>query len=210
MILLLMRGQPPEAPLTARVRKSVGVPMVLALGSYTVTARVSDGRGGATSCSADIKVEPRPNRPPTMSCSVDPSSVRPGGRVRVTATASDPDNDPLTYAWQSNGGQVSGSGAEVQVDTTGLTAGSYAVTGRVDDGRGGAADCRAQFSVEAASAASRSRSQAGHPQHLFPDGPAFPWKANSGLGRESTKDTHFAGQRLQGISRTQARCSSCS
>ena len=121
----------------------------LALGSYTVTARVSDGRGGATSCSADIKVEPRPNRPPTMSCSVDPSTVRPGGRVRVTATASDPDNDPLTYAWQSNGGQVSGSGAEVQVDTTGLTAGSYAVTGRVDDGRGGAADCRAPFSIEA-------------------------------------------------------------
>jgi hypothetical protein len=121
----------------------------LALGTYTVTAGVSDGRGGTTSCTADIKVEARPNRPPTMSCSVDPSSVRPGGRVRVTATASDPDNDPLTFAWQSSGGQVSGTGAEVQVDTTGLTAGSYAVTGRVDDGRGGAGDCRAQFSVEA-------------------------------------------------------------
>jgi outer membrane protein OmpA-like peptidoglycan-associated protein/opacity protein-like surface antigen len=120
----------------------------LALGSYTVTAAVSDGRGGATSCSTDIKVTPRPNRPPTMSCSADPSSVHPGDHVHVVATASDPDNDPLTFAWQSTGGQVTGTGADVQVDTTGVAAGSYSVTGRVDDGRGGAADCRAQFSVE--------------------------------------------------------------
>jgi hypothetical protein len=121
----------------------------LALGTYTVTAGVSDGRGGNTSCTADIKVEPRPNRPPTISCAADPSSVRPGGSVRVTASANDPDNDPLTFSWQSSGGQVSGSGASVQVDTTGLTSGSYTVTGSVNDGRGGSADCRAPFSVEA-------------------------------------------------------------
>ncbi len=121
----------------------------LALGSYTVTARVSDGRGGVTSCSTDVKVEPRPNRPPIMSCSVDPSSVHPGDRVHVTAVASDPDNDPLTFAWQSTGGQVTGSGAHVQIDTTGLTTGSYTVTGTVNDGRGGTADCRGQFSIEA-------------------------------------------------------------
>jgi hypothetical protein len=83
-----------------------------------------------------------------MSCSVDPSSAHPGDHVHVTASASDPDNDPLTYSWQSTGGQVTGSGADVQVDTTGLTAGSYTVTGTVNDGRGGTADCRGQFSIE--------------------------------------------------------------
>src|SRR5277367_4343530 len=119
----------------------------VATGSYTVTARVSDGRGGTVSCSADVRVDPRPNRPPTLSCSVDPTSVHPGERVRVTGTASDPDNDPLTFAWKSNGGQVVGTGAEVQVDTAGLAAGNYSVTGRVDDGRGGATDCQGQFSV---------------------------------------------------------------
>jgi outer membrane protein OmpA-like peptidoglycan-associated protein len=121
----------------------------LASGSYTVSARVDDGRGGTTSCSADIRVEPRPNRPPTMSCSVNPSSVRPGDRVRVTATASDPDNDPLTITWQANGGQIVGSGANVQLDTTGVAPGRYTVTGTADDGRGGVAGCHGDFSVEA-------------------------------------------------------------
>src|SRR5208337_311804 len=124
-------------------------PTGVATGSYTVTANVSDGRGGTVSCTAEIRVEERPNRPPTISCSVDQSSVRPGDHVRITATASDPDNDPLTFTWQSNGGQIVGSGAEVQLDTTGLAAGSHAVTGHVDDGRGGVADCQAQFSIEA-------------------------------------------------------------
>jgi len=123
-------------------------PTGVGLGTYSVTARVNDGRGGATSCTADIRVDPRPNRPPTMSCSTSPASVHPGDRVHITATTSDPDNDSLTFTWKSNGGQIVGSGAEVQLDTTGVSAGSYTVTGRVDDGRGSAADCQAQLSLE--------------------------------------------------------------
>jgi outer membrane protein OmpA-like peptidoglycan-associated protein len=123
-------------------------PTGVGVGTFSVTARVDDGRGGATSCTADIRVEPRPNRPPTMSCTASPASVHPSDRVHITATASDPDNDPLTFTWNSNGGQIVGSGAEVQLDTTGVSAGRYTVTGRVDDGRGGAADCQAQLSIE--------------------------------------------------------------
>jgi outer membrane protein OmpA-like peptidoglycan-associated protein len=122
----------------------------LAPAAYTVTASVDDGRGGTTTCSADIRVEPRPNRPPTMSCSARPSPVHPGDRVHIAATASDPDGDPLTYTWNANGGQILGSGAEVDLNTTGVAPGRYTVTGRVDDGRGGAADCTAELSVEAA------------------------------------------------------------
>jgi outer membrane protein OmpA-like peptidoglycan-associated protein len=124
-------------------------PSGLANGSYTVTARVDDGRSGTTSCSADVRVAPRPNRPPTMSCSVRPSSVHPGDAVSVSASANDPDNDPLTFTWRTNGGQITGSGPQVQVDTTGAAAARYTVTGRVEDGRGGAADCQADFNVEA-------------------------------------------------------------
>ena len=121
----------------------------LAAGSYSVTAQVDDAHGGAASCTVDVRVDPRPNRPPVMTCSAERSSAIAGERVRISATASDPDNDPLTYSWRTNGGQIIGSGASVQLDTTGLTPGNYRVTGRVDDGRGGAADCNADVKVEA-------------------------------------------------------------
>jgi outer membrane protein OmpA-like peptidoglycan-associated protein/opacity protein-like surface antigen len=117
-------------------------------GTYTVTARVDDGRGGTASCSADINVTPKPIPPPTMSCSVDRSSVLAGERVQVTATANDQSNTPLNYTWQSNGGQIIGTGSSVQFDTTGLAAGSYSITGRVENGKGGAADCSTSVTVQ--------------------------------------------------------------
>jgi outer membrane protein OmpA-like peptidoglycan-associated protein len=121
----------------------------LADGTYTVTAKVDDGKGGTASCSTDIKVEPRPNRAPTMSCSAERSPILPGERAKITATASDPDNDPLTYIWRASGGQIVGSGATVEFDSTGLQPGSYTVTGHVEDGRGGTADCSATVDVQA-------------------------------------------------------------
>jgi len=117
-------------------------------GTYSVTARVDDGRGGTTSCSAEVHVDPRPNRPPVMSCSANPSTGHPGDRIHIVATASDPDNDPLSFTWRPNGGQIVGTGAEVDLDTTGLSPAQYVVTGRVEDGRGGAADCRAEITLE--------------------------------------------------------------
>jgi hypothetical protein len=118
-------------------------------GTYTITARVDDGHGGNATCSANVRVEPRPLRPPTMTCSADRSSVMPGERVNVTADASSPESFPLEYSWRSNAGQVSGSGSRVQLDTTGLAPGEYTVSGRVSDGHGGAADCVAGLNVAA-------------------------------------------------------------
>jgi outer membrane protein OmpA-like peptidoglycan-associated protein len=118
-------------------------------GTYTTKVRVNDGRGGTADCSADIRVEPRPNRPPTMSCTLDRNSVVIGETVQVTSTASDPDNDPLTYSWNSSGGRVRGSEASTRFDTAGVRPGQYTVTGRVDDGRGGTADCSLNVEVRA-------------------------------------------------------------
>ncbi len=117
-------------------------------GTYTVRVRVDDGRGGTAGCSADIRVEPRPNHPPTMSCSADHNSVPIGAAVQITATASDPDNDPLTYSWNSRGGRVRDMGASATFDTAGLTAGSYSVNGHVDDSHGGTADCVLAIEVQ--------------------------------------------------------------
>jgi outer membrane protein OmpA-like peptidoglycan-associated protein len=117
-------------------------------GVYTVTARVDDGMGGTASCSVDLRVEPKPNRAPMLTCSAERSSVMTGERVRINAQASDPDGDSLTYTWRTNGGQIVGSGSSVQLDTSGLAPGRYSVSTRVEDGRGGAADCSVDVSVQ--------------------------------------------------------------
>ncbi len=124
-------------------------------GSYGVTANLSDGsKNGFASCSAKFivkeprRVEPPANRPPVMSCSLERTPILPGERTKITATASDPDNDPLSFTWRASSGQIVGSGASVQFDATGLAPGRYTVTGRVDDGRGGAADCSVDVDVQ--------------------------------------------------------------
>src|SRR5258708_13370515 len=70
---------------------------------------------------------PPPNRSPTASCSVDKSMVYAGSGdfAVVRASASDPDNDPLTYSWTTNGGPVKGSGPEVRWNSSALTPGTY-------------------------------------------------------------------------------------
>ena len=119
-------------------------------GSYAVDLTVNDGRGGSAECSTAVQVQARPNRAPIMSCAVDPSSVIAGQAARITATAQDPDGDPLTYTWTPSGGQIVDTGASVQLDTAGLTPGDYTVAGQVADGRGGTADCSVAVAVAAA------------------------------------------------------------
>ena len=118
------------------------------MGPRMVRVRVDNGRGGTAECSAEIRVEPQPNHPPTMSCSANPSSVSVGDPVQITATASDPDSDPLTYTWDATGGRLIGSGPTVRLDTSGLKPHGYTVNGHVNDGRGGTADCSVNVDVQ--------------------------------------------------------------
>jgi hypothetical protein len=111
-----------------------------AAGTYAVRVHVDDGRGGASDCSADIRVDARPNRPPTMTCSANPPSVFAGERSHIACAAIDPDGDPLTYAWQAYAGKITGNGPMGEFDTSGLSPASYTISTRVDDGRGGTAE----------------------------------------------------------------------
>ncbi len=120
----------------------------LAPGTYTVTTKVDDGRGGTASASTDVMVEPRPNRPPTISCGANPTKIEAGQSATITSTASDPDNDPLTYSYASSGGKINGTGSSVQFDSTGVAPGTYTVICRTDDGRGGKADSKVDVIVQ--------------------------------------------------------------
>jgi PKD domain/Putative MetA-pathway of phenol degradation len=110
----------------------------------------------------DAVPPPPPNQPPAVALAVGPvtagsadllrastSTVCVGDKVALTATASDPNGDPLLYAWKSSGGQIVGQGANTQFDTAGLEPGDYTVTVEVNDGRGGVASDSKTIRVEA-------------------------------------------------------------
>ncbi len=56
--------------------------------------------------------------------------------VDVATSASDPENDVLTYNYTVSGGRVVGSGANVQWDLSNASPGTYTITTGVDDGCG--------------------------------------------------------------------------
>jgi outer membrane protein OmpA-like peptidoglycan-associated protein len=120
-----------------------------AVGPHTVKVEVANGRGRTADCSAEIRVEPQPNRPPTISCSADHRTVVAGETVGITAIASDPDEDPLSFSWNAGAGKLEGAGSSVKILTAGVPPGSYTTTGHVDDGRGGTADCSVGVDIEA-------------------------------------------------------------
>jgi len=123
-------------------------PSGLAVGTYTASAKVDDGKGGTATCSADLKVEPKPNQNPVISCTTDRTPIMPGERTGITSTASDPDGDPLTYSYSATAGQVTGDGPKATFDSTGLQPGSYTVKCAVSDGRGGTAESSTNVDVQ--------------------------------------------------------------
>jgi outer membrane protein OmpA-like peptidoglycan-associated protein len=71
-----------------------------------------------------------------------------GENAEITANVNDPSGTAIRFTWQANGGKVIGSGSVVQFDTSGLAPGTYTVTGRVENGAGGAADCSTSVTVQ--------------------------------------------------------------
>ena len=119
----------------------------VALGS--LPSSVTAGSPGAVEVTI-LDDDPR-NRAPTVSASCDPCRVGPGGEVRLTARASDPDGDPLTYAWSAPAGRFSGPADEAAARwRASAETGRVTIRVRVSDGRGGTAS--ATVSIEVANA----------------------------------------------------------
>ena len=94
-----------------------------------------------------------PNNPPTTAVAASPSRVvlaaecgpeqRPvegctatGSTVQLAANATDPDGDTLLYTWSTTGGRITGDGANVTWDLSGVQPGTYTASVEVDDGCG--------------------------------------------------------------------------
>lgn len=121
----------------------------LAAGSYTVTGHVSEGQkpGQFADCTANFTV--KEYEPPTLSCTADPTTIKPGDTSTVTATGVSPQNRPLTYSFTASAGSISGTGNTATLTTTGAPAGTITVTGNVADDKGHTASCTATVNVEA-------------------------------------------------------------
>ena len=94
-----------------------------------------------------------PNQPPTVALSASTASITlpcaegthsssnscpasPSMAVGLNAKATDPDGDTLLYTYTVSGGRVSGEGANVNWDLSGVGPGKYTATVEVDDGCG--------------------------------------------------------------------------
>jgi outer membrane protein OmpA-like peptidoglycan-associated protein len=92
---------------------------------------------------------PMINAAPTLTCRAERTSIRQGESVRLMATASDPDGDPLTVTWSASAGSLSSTtGTEVTWSSRDVPAGQGPIRARVSDGYGGAADCELRVTVE--------------------------------------------------------------
>lgn len=100
-------------------------------GIYSVSCRVDDGNGGQDIEIANIVVMSN-EAPVILSLTADPPIVEVGGNSTLTCVASDPDNDVLTYTWESVEGSISGSGSSV-VWTAPNSEGTYTVSCKVED-----------------------------------------------------------------------------
>jgi outer membrane protein OmpA-like peptidoglycan-associated protein len=153
----------------------------VAVGSYTVNVKVDDGKGGTATCAADIKVEEKPNRPPTAALSVERTPIIVAERTGITCNGSDPDNDPLTYSYTATGGQILGSGSNVQFDSTGLPPGTYTVKCLVNDGRGGTAEASGNVEVKEPPQIKQLEAKLALHSIYFPTAQPTPAKPNGGL-----------------------------
>ena len=116
-------------------------------GALTFHLTVSDPDGLTDSDTVTVTMEAG-NTPPVVSASCEPCTARPGGEVRLTATATDPDGDALTYAWSASAGRFSGP-ADRAVTRWRAPSGTGPVTIRVQasDGLGGTASATVTVEV---------------------------------------------------------------
>jgi outer membrane protein OmpA-like peptidoglycan-associated protein len=80
---------------------------------------------------------PPKNQPPTVTARCEPCTVEIGRTATVTADASDPDGDQLTYKWSAPAGNFANPADRQTPWTAPGQEGPVQVTVQVDDGRGG-------------------------------------------------------------------------
>jgi hypothetical protein len=127
----------------------------LAAGSYSVQGTVKEGKSGkeglkpwqTASCSASFTV--KEFEPPTVSCSANPTTIKPGDTSTITCQGVSPQNRPLTYSYSASAGSVTGSGTTAEFSSAGAPTGAVGITGTVSDDKGHSATGNTSVTIEA-------------------------------------------------------------
>ena len=124
-------------------------------GNYSVKGDLKEGKAGkeglkpgqSADCSASFTV--KAFEPPTISCSVSPTTIKPGDSATVTCAGMSPQNRPLTYSYTTTAGTVTGNGTTAAYSSAGAPAGTVGFTGTVADDKGHTANAQTSLTIEA-------------------------------------------------------------
>jgi hypothetical protein len=123
-------------------------------GQHTVKCDSKEGKKGkeglkpwqtATQSTASFTV--KEYEPPTISCTVSPTTIKPGDSATVTCTANSPQNRPLTYTYSASAGNVTGTGSSATYSSTGAPTGPVTITGNVSDDKGHTASSNTSLTI---------------------------------------------------------------
>jgi outer membrane protein OmpA-like peptidoglycan-associated protein len=127
----------------------------LAPGQHTVQCGVKEGKPGKEglkpweSATGSASYVVKDYEPPTISCSANPTTIKPGDTSAISATAMSPQNRPLTYTYSAASGSVSGSGSAAMFSSSGAPVGTVDITCNVADDKGHTASSTATVAIVA-------------------------------------------------------------
>jgi outer membrane protein OmpA-like peptidoglycan-associated protein len=127
----------------------------LAPGSYTVQSTLKEGKKGKEgekawqNASASASFTVKAFEPPTISCSANPTTIKPGETATVTATGVSPQNLPLTYSYSASAGTITGNGTTAVYSSSGAPTGAVGITCKVSDDKGNTASADTTVTIEA-------------------------------------------------------------
>lgn len=101
-------------------------------GSHTLRVVVSDGKGGSAEDTVSFTVNNQQNSPPMVTLSITSETIF---QIKLSAQASDPDGDELSYEWYRDGVKVNTTQPNVVWNDPPM--GTHTVRVVVSDGQGG-------------------------------------------------------------------------
>jgi outer membrane protein OmpA-like peptidoglycan-associated protein len=138
----------------------------LAPGTYTVQCSVKEGKPGKEglkpweTADASTSFTVKAFEPPTVSCSANPGTIKPGDTSTITALGVSPQNRPLTYSYATTAGTVEGNGTTVVFNSTGAPTGVAGITCNVSDDKGKTGTANTNVTIMAPYVAPAPHSQA--------------------------------------------------